>query len=81
MSESSQSPRNHERVTDEPGNDRASPSQADDDGRPGLELVMVQYDGRPDRGTIRPPDLTGIERMETWLSVDMTVITDLSSWR
>lgn len=46
-----------------------------------LRLAVVRYDDRPDRGTIHPPGLTGVERMETWLSVDMSLVTDLSTWR
>ena len=48
---------------------------------PDLQLDVVTYDDGPDRGTIHPPDLTGIERMETWMSVDLSVVADLSVWR
>ncbi|MFB6235032.1 MAG: hypothetical protein ABEH81_01845 [Halopenitus sp.] len=48
---------------------------------PALQLAVVNYDGRPDRGTIYPADSNGIERMETWLSVDMSLVVDASAWR
>lgn len=48
---------------------------------PELRLAVVKYDDSPDRGTIHPPDLTGLKRMETWISVDMSVVVDLSAWR
>ena len=48
---------------------------------PELRLTVVENDDSPDRGTIYPPDLTGLERMETWVSVDMSMVIDLSTWR
>ncbi|MGM0397818.1 MAG: DUF7511 domain-containing protein [Halobacteriota archaeon] len=48
---------------------------------PDLRLAVVRYDDRPDRGTIHPSGLTGLERMETWISVDMSLVTDLSTCR
>ncbi|WP_425499280.1 DUF7511 domain-containing protein [Natronosalvus rutilus] len=56
-------------------------SQAERERRPALQLAIVSYDDSPDRGTIHPPDMTGIERMETWISVDLSVVVDLSMWR
>lgn len=47
---------------------------------PELRLAVVEYDEGPDRGTIHPPELTGIKRMETWLSANMSAIVDLSNW-
>lgn len=44
-------------------------------------LTVVKYEDRPNRGTIHPHDLTGIERMETWLSADASAFVDLSAWR
>jgi hypothetical protein len=48
---------------------------------PELQLAIVAYDDSPDRGTFYPPHLTEIERMETWMSVDMSVVVDLQEWR
>jgi hypothetical protein len=75
----------------------SAPSQpADDDPRPEhpttrptepdrftskLRLRMVENAAGPDRATVHPPGLTGIERMETWLSVDASAVVDLSAWR
>lgn len=46
-----------------------------------LRLAVVEYEGRPDRGTIHPPEVTGIDRMETWISVDMGIVVDVAAWR
>lgn len=46
-----------------------------------LQLAVVTYDESPDRGTIHPKGLTGIERMETWISADMTAFFELSACR
>lgn len=56
-------------------------SQAGDDAIPELDLAIVRYDDGPDRGTIHPPELTGIAGMESWISVDLSVVVDLSMWR
>jgi hypothetical protein len=48
---------------------------------PDLLLTVVQYETRPDRGTVHPPGLTGIDRMETWLSADAAAFVDLDTWR
>jgi len=50
-------------------------------GSPSLRLTVVHRDGGSDRATVHPPGLTGVERMETWLSVDLSVVVDLSAWR
>jgi hypothetical protein len=82
MSEPSHTSSNRERSPEEQANNsRETPSQSERETVPGLQLAIVKYDDRPDRGTIHPPDLTGIERMETWISVDMSVVADLSMWR
>lgn len=59
----------------------ATPIHAGNDPVLDLRLAVVRYDERPDRGTIHPPGLTGVERMETWISVDMSAVTDLRTWR
>lgn len=46
-----------------------------------LRLAVVEYDEETDRGTIHPPALTGIDRMETWLSANMSAFVELSAWR
>jgi hypothetical protein len=46
-----------------------------------LRLSVVDQDDRPDRATVHPPGLTGTERLETWLSVDLSVVVELSAWR
>jgi hypothetical protein len=48
---------------------------------PALRLAVVRRDDAPDRATVHPVGMTGIERMETWLSVDLSTVTDLSAWR
>jgi len=48
---------------------------------PALEIVVVSRDDGPDRATIHPPGLTGVARMETWLSTDRSAVVDLSAWR
>lgn len=48
---------------------------------PELQLTVVQYETRTDRGTVHPPGLDGIERMETWLSADATAFVGLREWR
>ena len=59
-----------------------SPASAPREGRPpALKLVVVERDGGPDRATIHPPGLTGVARMETWLSTDRSATVDLSAWR
>lgn len=82
MSESSHTTSNGGRFPEEQTSDSLeTPSQAEGETVPDLQLAIVTYDDSPDRGTIHPPDLTGIERMETWISVDLSVIEDLSMWR
>lgn len=58
-----------------------SPPRPGPDESPDLRLTVVQYEDDSDRGTIHPPGLTGIDRMETWLSADLSVFVDLDSWR
>ena len=48
---------------------------------PALDLVVVRYDDAPDRATIHPPGLTGLARLETWLSTDRSAVVDLAAWR
>jgi hypothetical protein len=48
---------------------------------PALRLAVVRRDDAPDRATVHPSGATGIERMETWLSVNLSAVTDLSAWR
>ncbi|MFW6382672.1 MAG: DUF7511 domain-containing protein [Haloferacaceae archaeon] len=57
----------------------ASPPRGDP--LPTLDLVVVSRADGPDRATFHPPGLTGIARMETWLTVDRSAVVDLAAWR
>lgn len=82
MSESSHTASNRERLPEEQTySSQETPSHAGGDPVPDLQLAIVTYDDSPDRCTIHPPELTGIERMETWISVDLSLVADLSMWR
>lgn len=48
---------------------------------PELRLAVVEYDEGADRGTIHPPGLTGMDRMETWLSANLSTFVEVSAWR
>lgn len=48
---------------------------------PTLRLTVVEYERGPNRATIHPRGLTGIERMETWLSANADAFVDLSACR
>lgn len=63
------------------GEDDGTMDPIDEVDAPALQLSVVRYDERPDRGTIYPPGLSGIDRMETWMSVDLDVLVDLPSRR
>jgi hypothetical protein len=73
-------PNDESRRWGKPTADRREPA-ADGSGRPPLELTVVEYTDRSDRVTMAPPDLSGIARMETWLSADSAAIVDLAAWR
>ena len=62
----------------QPREERESSAEGD---APTLQLAIVHYDGRPDRGTIHPAGLEGLARMETWLSADMEFFVDVSAYR
>lgn len=59
----------------------APPAADPEQTPPELRLKVVENDDGPDRGTIYPRGLTGIERMETWISVDAAAVVELSAWR
>jgi hypothetical protein len=74
--------------------DAASRSDLDADRRPepaadrpcdhpSIELcsVLVEYDEMPDRRTVYPDGLGGVERMSTWLTADATAFVDLGANR
>lgn len=48
---------------------------------PCLRLRIVGAPGQPDRATLYPADAADIDRMETWLTVDASVVEELSAWR
>ena len=59
-----------------------SPALLPQDVRPpALEIAVVRRDNGPDRATIHPPGLTGVARMERWLSADCSAVVDLAAWR
>lgn len=57
---------------------RSTPLPSD---APDLLSKVVEYPSRPDRRTIFPPGLSGIDRMEQWLTADTWVFVDLEAWR
>jgi len=71
--------------TDRPASDRADGGRqqphAPDGASQRLMLTCVSYDHAPDRATVHPPDATGVERMEAWLTVDLSAVADRSAWR
>lgn len=59
-----------------------SPALPPQDARPpALDIAVVRRDNGSDRATIHPPGLTGVARMETWLSTDCSALVDLAAWR
>lgn len=48
---------------------------------PELRLTVVENATGPNRGTIHPLGVTGLERMETWLSADASDFAELVAWR
>jgi hypothetical protein len=46
-----------------------------------LELRRVQYPDGPTHCTMFPAGLTGMARLETWLSADRSAFVDLDAWR
>lgn len=53
----------------------------DADGLAGLTIRAVQYPNGPTRCTMYPDGLTGMARLETWLSADQSAFVDLEAWR
>jgi hypothetical protein len=37
---------------------------------PQLASTLVRYDGQPDQVTVYPPDMSSVERMSTWITID-----------
>lgn len=61
-----------------------SPSLAESHGdRPLLDLrsVLVEYEERPDRRTVYPEGLAGVERMSTWLTAADDAFVGLDEMR
>lgn len=72
--------------TDGPGPAGRRPDRQPDTCRPPplpLELrhETVAYPERPDRVTVSPADVTGLDRMVAWLTVDRSVVVDLANAR
>lgn len=57
---------------------RSAPSHRD---RHDLCAEIVEYPDSPDRVTVYPPGLTGVDRMSTWLSADRSLLVDLDERR
>lgn len=67
---------------DDPTASSADQGVLDDaDGLEGLTIRSVHYPDGPTRCTMFPDDLTGMARLETWLSADKSVFVDLEEWR
>lgn len=47
-----------------------------DDADAELRSLVVEYENRPDRRTLFPADLSGVERMPTWLTADADVFVN-----
>ena len=48
---------------------------------PALRLRIAEYDDRPDRATIYPDEVPPVDALETWISVDVSVVKLLEAWR
>jgi len=50
---------------------------------PSKKLVyqVTSQDSGPDRVTVSPPDVTGIKKSSTWLTVDADCVVDLECFR
>lgn len=48
---------------------------------PLLRLQIIGVPNKPDRATLYPADGADIDRMKTWLTVDASVVRDLSGCR
>jgi len=48
---------------------------------PLLRLRITDIPGKSDRATLYPTDAADIDRMETWLTVDASVVRELSDCR
>jgi len=60
----------------------AEPRSADGDHLdPDLDSVVVSYDDRPDRRTVFPRGLSGVDRMSTWLTASDDAFVGLEDAR
>lgn len=71
----SPSGRDETRTPRHPIDGRADPSIED------LEIIVVRYEGRPDRCTVLPRNCPEAERVTTWLSADVDALVDLEEMR
>lgn len=65
----------------EPAATVGDPTRSRPSELPELVSKVVEYPSRPDRRTIFPPGLSGVDRMEQWLTADTDVFVDLETWR
>lgn len=63
------------------GPDRSGAAPGPDAPPVELRCRVVEYDDRPDRCTVHPPESAGRPRTTTWLSADRSVLVDLTAVR
>jgi len=75
---------NHDRHGDRPNHAAAGSRGSDRPRRKrriGLRCRTTEYPDRPDRCTVYPPELGGVPRMSTWISLDRVAVLDLERMR
>lgn len=48
---------------------------------PELSMTVVEYTDEPDRCTVSPRGLSGSARLSTWITVNQSVVVDLTAIR
>lgn len=66
---------------DSDGSAPCSPPLDDPSSAIELHAEVVEYPDSPDRVTVYPPGLTGVDRMSAWLSADRSLLVDLDEFR
>jgi|GEM_PF-3003946 len=77
-------PDDRQKTTASIGGQPASPETGpigDAEGLEELTIRAVQYPNGPTRCTMFPDGLTGMARLETWLSANQSIFVDLEEWR